>query len=158
MRLTLYREPSIADATLGVLFVDFHWECFVLEDQIREPLEHRGLLVRDWKVAGNTAIPAGLYRIVITHSARFGRRLPLLEDVPGFSGIRIHPGNTIADTEGCLLPGRLRAAGRVGESRVAFDRLFAKLEAAIARGEEAWIAIVNPPIGNVPAAAAAVAA
>ena len=79
---------------------------------------------------GATAIPCGTYGVKLTHSPRFQRILPLLVDVPGFSGVRIHPGNTIADTEGCLLPGRIKHGESVKESRVAFHALLAKLEAA----------------------------
>jgi hypothetical protein len=138
MMLRLVREPSADGATLGVLFVNGRFECFVLEDTVRE---QAGQPVSTWKIAGRSAIPAGRYEVVVTMSARFGRRLPLLVDVPGFAGIRIHPGNTSEDTEGCLLPGRLRAAARVGESRVAFDNLFRQLEAALGRGERCWLSI-----------------
>lgn len=133
MTIRVVREPSIDGATLSVWFVDGHYECFGLEDAIR-----------DHKVPGATAIPAGEYDVVVTVSARFQRPLPLLVDVPGFAGVRIHPGNTIADTEGCLLPGRIRAAQRVGESRAAFDRLFPKIEAALAKGEHVRIRLEHP--------------
>jgi hypothetical protein len=131
--LRLVREPSADGATFGVLFVDGRFECFTIEDQVRSGP----------KVPGKTAIPAGRYQVVVTPSARFQRRLPLLVDVPGFSGIRIHPGNTINDTDGCLLPGTRieRTALAVRESRVAFQRLFAKLEAA--DGDQVWITIEN---------------
>jgi len=139
--LRLIREPSADGATLGVLFVDGRFECFCLEDEIRE---RAGVPVAAWKVPKKTAIPSGRYQVIVTQSARFKRRLPLLVGVPGFEGVRLHPGNTIADTEGCLLPGRLRAAQRVGESRVAFDRLFTQIEAALARGEAVYLSIENP--------------
>lgn len=135
MRIRVVREPSIDDATLSVWFVDGRYECFGLEDELRAP----GV-----KVPGATAIPPGSYNVVITASSRFGRPLPLLVDVPGFSGIRIHPGNTLNDTSGCLLPGRLRAAARVGESRIAFDKLFQKIDAALARGEHVTCRVENP--------------
>jgi Family of unknown function (DUF5675) len=141
MTLRLVREPSRGGATLSVWFVDGHFECFGIEDQIRE---EAGEPVAAWKVRGQTAIPAGRYRVTVTDSARFGRRLPLLVDVPGFTGVRIHPGNTIADTEGCLLPGRVRASGRVSESRIAFDRVFAKIAEALGRREDVWIDVENP--------------
>ena len=76
-----------------------------------------------WKVPGQTAIPAGRYSVCLTMSARFGRVLPLLVGVPGFSGIRIHTGNVIDDTEGCILVGRRRSGVRIAESRMAFRKL-----------------------------------
>lgn len=137
MTLRLIREPSLQGATLGCLFVDGHWQAFTLEDELREV---PGQPVDAWKVPGETAIPAGVYRVVITYSQRFQRPLPLLVDVPGFSGIRLHPGNTIADTSGCVLVGRDRHAGRVLQSRKAFADLFAALTLA----GDSWIAIENP--------------
>lgn len=131
MQLRVIREPSVDGATLGSMYVDGHWQSFVLEDAIR-----------DEKIAGQTAIPAGRYRVDITPSQRFQRLMPILLDVPGFSGIRIHSGNVIADTEGCLLVGRTRGVARVGESRLAFEALFALLKAALADG--IWITIENP--------------
>jgi len=112
--------------------------CYVLEDQVREGP----------KVYGRTAIPAGSYRIQITRSPRFARDLPLLLDVPGFSGIRIHTGNSHEDTEGCLLPGLDRVwmpngSQRVTRSRDAFGRLQLRIQGALARGETVTIQIVN---------------
>jgi hypothetical protein len=138
MQLRLIREPSKDGATLGVLFVDGTFECFVLEDVLRE---QPGQPVSAWKVPGDTAIPAGRYRVDITQSPRFKRRLPLLAHVPGFEGIRIHPGNAPGDTEGCLLPGRVRGKGLVMESRLAFDILFHRLDTAT---DPVWIDIENP--------------
>ena len=141
MRIRVVREPSLDGSTLSVWFVDGYFECFGLEDVVRE---QQGQPVSAWKVPSRTAIPSGRYGVVITPSARFSRRLPLLVDVPGFEGVRIHPGNTSQDTEGCLLPGRLRAAARVGDSRAAFDRLFARMEQAAAANHPIEIAIENP--------------
>lgn len=136
MKLTLIREPSTADATFGVLFVDGRFECFTLEDIIRQPGE---------KVFGATAIPEGTYRVIVSMSPRFRRRLPLLLSVPGFDGIRIHPGNHPRETEGCILVGLRRsvASSEVLESRLAFNPLLEKLEAASAAGE-VWLTIINP--------------
>lgn len=139
MTLRLIREPTANGATHGVLFIDGRFECWTLEDPIREVT---GQPVAAWKVPGDTAIPAGRYRITITQSPRFGRRLPLLHDVPGFEGIRIHAGNRSADTEGCILPGRSRGAGMVMESRMAFERLYEQIRRA--QGD-VWIDIENPP-------------
>jgi hypothetical protein len=122
MELLLKRRWLTERSTVGELFIDGRFECFVLEDRYRPPPEP--------KVYAQTAIPCGTYEVVITQSPRFKRLLPLVVGVPGFSGIRIHPGNVPADTEGCLLPGRVRAEDRVLESRVAFDALFDRMMAA----------------------------
>ena len=131
MEIELQREKSQADFTHGQILVDGKPECFIVEDVVRDGP----------KVFGKTAIPAGRYRVIITHSPRFRRPLPLLLDVPGFEGVRIHPGNTAKDTEGCLLPGIAKTAKGVANSRLAFSRLFMKIEAVLKAGEEVWIAI-----------------
>jgi len=153
MRLRLVREPSSATSTLSVLFLDGHYYAFMLEDVLRE---RAGVPVSVWKVTGKTAIPAGLYQVVISRSERFSREAsaragaavdvetPELVHVSGFSGIRIHPGNTAVDTEGCLLPGFERQADRVLKSRPAYVQLLERLRAAERRGEANWIAIENP--------------
>lgn len=138
MKLFLGRVQQDADVTIGSLSVDGEWECWTCEDAVREV---PGQGVWQWKVPGKTAIPRGTYDVTITTSARFGRDLPLLIGVPGFDGIRIHPGNTAADTEGCLLPGADRLGKSVGRSRVAFDALFTKIREALAKGERVTIEI-----------------
>jgi hypothetical protein len=70
----------------------------------------------------------GTYAVRLTMSPRFGRILPLLIDVPGFDGVRIHPGNTAADTEGCLLVGTGRTEDTITGSRDAFNALMLRLE------------------------------
>jgi hypothetical protein len=118
MDLRLEREPTTPDGrTYGRLFVDGVFACHTLEDAIRET-----------KIPGQTAIPAGRYLVRITPSARFKRRLPELVNVPNYRGVRIHPGNTIHDTEGCILPGLQRTATGLAKSRLAFDPLLARLE------------------------------
>lgn len=135
MNLTLNREPSADGATIGELLIDDKHECWTLEDVVRPDGE---------KVPGKTAIPAGRYRVIITHSNRFNTPLPLLLAVPGFEGIRIHPGNTAVDTEGCILVGRTRDTAFVGESRLAFASLFDKIKAGCSAGE-VWITISTVP-------------
>lgn len=132
MRLLLQRLQLDPDVTIGGLNVDDAWQAWTLEDTVRAP----GV-----KVPGATAIPAGKYRVDITFSNRFQRPLPLLLNVPNFEGVRIHPGNTAADTEGCILVGEDRLAKSVGRSRLAFAALFAKLLSAKARGESITIQI-----------------
>jgi hypothetical protein len=102
MKLTVIREPSQGGATIGKMFIDGVFACFTLEDEVREV---EGQPVSEWKIKGATAIPAGSYRVTLEHSARFGPDTPTINDVPGFQYIRMHAGNTAADTEGCLLLG-----------------------------------------------------
>ena len=130
MDLMLRREPSGEDFTRGELTVNGSFECFTLEDKVR-PV----------KIKGITAIPAGAYEVVVTFSERFKRPLPLLLNVPNFDGIRIHPGNTSRDTEGCILVGQKRTKDSVQLSRAAFDVLFAKIAQAATR-EKIFIEII----------------
>ncbi|MBP3774873.1 MAG: hypothetical protein ILA34_05950 [Bacteroidaceae bacterium] len=73
-------------------------------------------------------MPDGFYQLVLTHSPRFGRTLPLLRHVPHFEGVRIHAGNTVHDTQGCILVGQALAPGRLRASRAALERLMRLLE------------------------------
>ena len=125
--------------TIGQLFVDGAEECFTLEDEVREK---DGMPVGMWKIKGQTAIPRGTYNVIITMSNRFKRELPLLENVPGFEGIRIHPGNTSEDTEGCILVGRGKTDKTVTESRIAFNALFAKIQQGLNDGDKVSIEII----------------
>lgn len=141
MTLRLIREPSQGAATLGSLYMDGVWFGWTLEDVIRE---QHGRPVATWKVPGATAIPSGCYRVILTPSQRFGTVLPLLIDVPGFAGVRIHAGNTAADTEGCILVGRTRSEKRIGESQAACAALVSRLQAAPGA---LWIVIEPPTVG-----------
>jgi len=139
MNLLLRRFWPHEKATQGVLYIDGATECFTLEDPVREV---EGQPVETWKIAGDTAIPVGTYQVVIDWSNRFQRELPRLVEVPGFTGIRIHPGNTAFDTHGCILVGEIRATEiTLGTSKLAFDTLFPKIHAAIAKGETVTIAV-----------------
>ena len=127
MNLTLTRQHTTAGWTLGEIQVygasgipDGSGGIWTCEDR------DRGLeldLAR--KVRGQTAIPIGSYRVAVTESARFKRKLPLLLNVPGFRGIRIHAGNDASDTDGCILVGSSRDVerGRVLNSAITADWL-----------------------------------
>ena len=121
-------------STIGTLFVDGVRECVTLEDRVRAP----GI-----KVAGETAIPAGTYRLTFEFSPRLKRETPRLQDVPGFTGVLIHAGNAPEDSEGCILVGRVVGPGpdRISESRLARDALEAKIRDALARGEAVAIRV-----------------
>lgn len=138
MKIVVDRVTKTPESTISLCYVDGALLCYILEDTVREV---KGRPVSNWKIAGKTAIPAGDYKVIVNLSNRFRRELPLLLDVPGYAGIRIHPGNTAADTEGCLLPGSAVGKDTVTGSKKAFDTLFAKIKAALAAGEEVWLHI-----------------
>ena len=134
MELELTRSVKTNKSTIGELTVNGVFECFILEDKergLRKDMPISELIVM--KIKTRTAIPTGRYEIVVSFSDKFQKMLPLLLDVPAFAGIRIHPGNTDANTEGCLLPGKTKSPDMIGSSRVAFTALFDKLKAALQR-------------------------
>lgn len=136
MKLLLERAAPQAGYTDGQLWVDNAWFCYTIED------EDRALEAGGEKVYGKTCIPRGIYEVQLTESVRFKKMLPLLLNVPGFSGVRIHSGNTAADTDGCVLLGTVRAApGEVRNSRLACGRLMILLERAIAQGDKIFMEI-----------------
>ena len=120
MNLDLQRTTLSGNSTIGTLAVNGRFECYTLEDTVRPK-----------KIPGITAIPAGEYEVIINFSERFHRMLPLLLNVPQFEGVRIHTGNTPADTEGCILVGQRQDTDRILCSKLAFDHLFVQLEAAL---------------------------
>ena len=131
MDLKVIRKDFTQKSTIGELSVNGVFECFTLED-----------CVRPAKIKGVTAIPAGTYEVVVSFSQRFQKPLPLLLNVPNFEGIRIHPGNTDRDTEGCILVGRSKQVDSIGESRNAFQALFEKIQSA-AKHEKVFIDIAG---------------
>jgi len=142
MHIRVMREPSINDTTLGSLFIDDHWQCHTLEDVIRPAGE---------KVRNKTAIPPGRYKLILSMSNRFKKIMPEVLNVPMFTGIRIHSGNTAKDTAGCLLVGQTRSleTRSIGRSRFAYTALLLKLRAALKAGETIYITFVNPLTATV---------
>lgn len=136
MKLVLQRFYLKPEYTVGRLSVGGEYFCDTLEDRVRD-------LVREKKVSGQTAIPAGRYEVVVNHSPRFGRDLPRLLDVPGFEGILIHRGNTACDTLGCILVGENRIPGRVVNSVSYEQRLTRTLREVQQRGERIFITITQ---------------
>lgn len=121
MKLKLQRIYFAPTYTIGKLYIDGVYFCNVLEDVVRPD----GV-----KVFGETAIPKGIYKVVLTMSNRFKKVLPLLLNVPMFDGIRMHGGNTAADTHGCLLVGINDVKGRVNHSQETMSKLMPVLENA----------------------------
>jgi hypothetical protein len=142
MKLTIHRRESVGGATIGKLHIDGVFACATLEDEVREI---EGAPVLDWKIKGATAIPQGIYRVTLEQSGRFGPDTPTINDVPGFKYIRMHAGNTSADTEGCILLGMQATEVSLvgGTSRPAVNLVKQELRGAIARGEAITIEIIN---------------
>lgn len=143
MEIILKRTNRKPEFTIGELKVDVNFHSYILEDADRAL--HSGMSLSEIasiKIPAATAIPSGRYEIVMNFSKRFQKQLPLLLDVPGFAGVRIHSGNTTAHTEGCLLPGNKRnlSKGEVYESRDATNRLISLIKAAVKK-EKVFITI-----------------
>lgn len=132
MKLFLQRIAQTPEYTIGRLEINGKFFCHTLEDAVREQ-----------KIAGKTAIPEGIYNVVVNRSPRFKRDLPLLLDVPYFEGIRIHRGNTAKDTSGCILVGINSKKGMVLESTKYEVELTNILKKAQQNGDTITIEIKN---------------
>lgn len=142
MKLELFRykhEPS----SQGVIAIDGKFECYTLEDQ-RRPV----------KIKKETCIPVGEYEIKLrtegTHHAEYSKKFPEfhigmlhLQDVPNFQYILIHIGNTIVDTEGCILTGTTPGENKISESTKAYISLYKKVATALKKGERVTIKITE---------------
>lgn len=131
MKLKLVRDEVTESYTFGSLYVDGVKFCETLEDTDRY-LEVHGEAA---KIAKETAIPRGVYLVAIDWSERFKREMLHVLDVPCFEGIRIHAGNTVADTSGCVLVGGARGRGYLLNSRATLDKLYALVDHAIDGGQ-----------------------
>lgn len=144
MELDLDRTPSTAGTTFGKLFIDKSFFSHTLEDEIREL---QGIPVEQWKVPDYTCIPSGRYRITLENSARFGPDTITVNDVPGFTAIRMHGGNDKDDTEGCIIVGDQinREKGTISGSQVhgVLKRLKDRIREGLASGEVV-LTINNP--------------
>lgn len=137
MTLSHQRDTFTPESTLGKIFIGNLLICETLELPYKDGLP-------------GSAIPQGRYPVIITFSNRFQREMPLLLNIPGRSSIRIHWGNTEADTEGCILVGLTRGSDLVGESRLAFEKLWNIIEASARAGSCLIDVIGAPPAENQP--------
>lgn len=142
MKIRVRRVAKRDTYTIGRLYIDGKYFCDTIEDKDRG-LNSRMPLgdIQARKVYAKTAIPTGTYRVSVTWSNAFGKPLPLLHDVPGYSGIRIHTGNTAADTAGCLIVGQNTQVGKVLNSRLVFSKLFPLIEAACKSEDGCWLTV-----------------
>jgi hypothetical protein len=144
MELQLKREIFTDISTIGTLTIDGVFECYILEDKDRGINNTLTLeQIMRVKVYGKTAIPYGRYEVDWTMSARFKKMMPILLNVIGWTGIRIHAGNSEIDSLGCLLCGTRKLSNRITESTIATNKLYAKIEAAKKQGQRIYITIVR---------------
>lgn len=136
MKITLNRILLGTVATIGEMSVDDEYICDTLEDRVRPTGE---------KVYGETAIPAGTYEVKLTYSPKFKQILPEILNVPNFTGIRIHPLNRAEESEGCIGVGEWdgKSENWISNSRVTFNNLMTKLQAATDKKENITITINN---------------
>lgn len=135
MKITVKRINKTNDYTIGQMFIDDEYFCDTLEDTVRDLTN-----VKD-KIYGRTAIPAGTYSVILDYSGHFKKLLPHILDIPFFSGVRIHSGNDVEDTNGCILVGSYHHAGYITESRVTMEKLMKKLRETINKGDRITLSI-----------------
>ena len=131
MNLELIRKEFTDKSTIGELYINGKFFCFTLEDKDRglqstDPL----ILINTKKIWGETAIPYGTYEVKLTMSNRFKRVLPILLNVKGYTGVRIHRGNTAEHSHGCPLVGYKKAYNTIFESTKAENDLMKELSKA----------------------------
>lgn len=141
MKLSLHRERSNNETTIGKLYVNGVFECSTLEDEYRKE-----------KVAGETRIPEGNYeikkRVVLSGlTQKYRKRFDwfdfhlMLQDVPNFNYVYIHVGNNHKHTDGCILVGQDSGGWEVWNSVDTFKPLYQKISNALYKGEKVTIDI-----------------
>jgi len=124
--------------TIGKVYINNQYFCDTLEDTDRGLSNDMSLEeIKNKKVYGKTAIPSGLYTILYTYSPKYKRLMPLVDNVKGFSGIRIHSGNSAEDSLGCILLGFNKEKGKVLQSRDTCNKFYKLIEEAIYKKGEA---------------------
>lgn len=134
MYIIVNRIFKASTYTIGELSVNSKYLCDTLEDRVRPEGE---------KVYGETAIPAGTYTVILSYSNRFKKIMPEILNVPNFTGVRIHCGNSSKDTEGCLLVGKWdgKTENWISDSKNTYNKLYSLLEEASNNKENITITI-----------------
>ena len=135
MKLTLKRIALRPTYTIGKLYIDDVYFCDTIEDTVRDLNKNGKFDNGEKKIHSKTAIPYGTYEIKWTYSPRFKKYTPQLMNVPSFEGIRIHAGNTSADTEGCLILGKTKQVGKVLNSRATINKFYPIIKNACSNGK-----------------------
>ena len=144
MELRLERKYRSSKYCIDKLYINGKYFSDALEDPDRGLTDSMSLEeIKRIKVKGDTCIPYGTYNVTITYSPRFKKNLPLINNVKGFEGIRIHSGNTPQDTEGCLLLGFNRVKGQVVDSRITVSKFITQIQQALNKGEKVIMTITK---------------
>ena len=142
MNLTLKRLNLTPNYTEGELYVNGVYFCKTLEDTNRDLNKNGQFDNNEKKVYGETCIPYGKYKVILSYSPKFKRELPEILEVPDFQGIRIHRGNKISDTLGCILCGEKVKNGYLSNSTPYEIKLVELFKQAKLRNEELFIEII----------------
>ena len=142
MNLTLKRLNLTPNYTEGELYVNGVYFCKTLEDTNRDLNKNGQFDNNEKKVYGETCIPYGKYKVILSYSPKFKRELPEILKVPNFQGIRIHRGNKISDTLGCVLCGEKVKNGYLSNSTPYEIKLVELFKQAKSRNEESFIEII----------------
>ena len=142
MNLTLKRLNLTPNYTEGELYVNGVYFCKTLEDANRDLNKNGQFDNSEKKVYGETCIPYGKYKIILSYSPKFKRELPEILEVPNFQGIRMHRGNKISDTYGCVLCGEKVKNGYLSNSTPYEIKLVELFKQAKSRNEESFIEII----------------
>lgn len=111
------------DTTIGMWKIRETFHCWTLEDKERRV-----------KIAGETAIPSGVYEIVLEVSPKFGL-VPTIKNVKNFDFIRVHGGNDKEDTKGCPLVGyNLESPEHISNCKPALDKIIEVLKSNGGKG------------------------
>lgn len=142
MEIQLKRRANTPTYTIGRLYINGHYYCDTLEPTDRG-LKQNMTLDDIWavKIKGKTAIPTGRYKVIISYSPKFKKFLPLLLNVPAFSRILIHTGNTAKDTQGCILCGKNIVVGSVLYSTTYTKLVIQEIKKAYSNKEPIYITI-----------------
>ena len=142
MKILVDRKWKKENYTIGIIYVNGKQFCNTLEDKDRGLTSSMSLAeIKSKKVYGQTAIPTGTYKVIMSYSQKFKKYLPEILDVKGYAGIRIHSGNVAADSLGCVLLGKNTQKGMVTNSRAYCSTFNSMLNDAISHGEEVTIEI-----------------
>lgn len=142
MIITLNRIKLADKYTEGLMYLNGIYFCDTLEDKARDANKDGDLNdPGEEKVYGETAIPYGEYEVQLTFSQRFNKIMPEVKAVVGFTGIRIHAGNTPEDTHGCILVGEKIEDGKLFNSRINYERLMNEL-AVVSRNETIKLKVI----------------